>query len=169
MMTRDLAKKMKDFVKESESGEFQKAVDTVPEIKRMWDSEEGNLIGHLPKDTLYELVSSYCLPFLFYKQVVIRNRDLIVKHTEMAANKMESINTNLPESIQVMRKLQLELPNQIQTSIENVTEINKRLTKIQKMANQLEEFTNKLSEYVEKEIGNSNTVHVIKDVQNNLL
>ena len=56
-----------------EKGEFEKQVEEIPEVTRMW-TDQGNLEYFIPKGVLYKMLCSYCLPFLYYKQVVLRNR-----------------------------------------------------------------------------------------------
>ncbi|EDR28162.1 hypothetical protein EDI_096550 [Entamoeba dispar SAW760] len=141
---KDTVKKLKQMGVLTNKGEFEKQVDQIPLIKRLWDPETGNKELVLPKGTLYELFCSYCLPFLFYKQIILVNRDLLMKHTDMVTTKLETIQLSMPKSVDTMRKLQIEMPKQLQLTMNSVETLKKRVEIIKENINKLEQFNEKL-------------------------
>ena len=71
---RDAVKRLKELGVFNTKGDLEVKVEMVPMIERMWSIEQGNVNYAIPKGTIYELLTSYCLPFLFYKQTVLFNR-----------------------------------------------------------------------------------------------
>ena len=71
---RDAVKRLKELGVFNNKGDLEEKVELVPMIERMWNVELGNVNYSLPQGTIYEMLSSYCLPFLFYKQTILFNR-----------------------------------------------------------------------------------------------
>lgn len=71
---KDAVKRLKELGVFNTKGDLEERVELVPAIERMWNIELGNLNYILPPGTIYELLCSYCLPFLFYKQTILFNR-----------------------------------------------------------------------------------------------
>nr|BAN37951.1 hypothetical protein [Entamoeba histolytica] len=146
---KDTVKKLKQMGVLTSKGEFEKQVDQIPPIKRLWDPETGNKELVLPKGTLYELFCSYCLPFLFYKQTILVNRDLLMKHTDMVATKLEMIQSSMPKAVDTMRKLHVEMPKQLQLTMSSVETLKKRVEIMKENISKLEQFNERLLKIID--------------------
>ena len=56
-----------------DKGEHQKEVEKYEPVDRMW-TDQGNLNYYIQKGIVYKMLCSYCLPFLYYKQLLLLNR-----------------------------------------------------------------------------------------------
>ena len=71
---RDAVKRLKELGVFNTKGDLEQKVEFVPQIERMWSVEFGNMNYTIPSGTIYEMLCSYSLPFLFYKQTILINR-----------------------------------------------------------------------------------------------
>ena len=65
---KEYIKRMKELGLSGTKGELEKKVEEVNEVERMWSVGTGNQHYALHQGQLFEMLSSYALPFLFYKQ-----------------------------------------------------------------------------------------------------
>ncbi|ELP85427.1 hypothetical protein EIN_087390 [Entamoeba invadens IP1] len=151
MLEKETVKRLKDLGILTEKGEYTKKVEEVGVVQRLWDAEKGNECLVLPKETIYELLSAYCMPFLLYKQTILVNRDLLMKHTSTVATKLETINSRLPKSVDTMKKLQLDMPRQIQTTLSVIKDLKARVQKVEQNLDHLTEFNKKLVQLLKDE------------------
>ncbi|EKE42457.1 hypothetical protein ENUP19_0051G0022 [Entamoeba nuttalli] len=132
--------------------------------QRLWDSENGNTEFLLPQGVIYDMLCSYCLPFLFYKQTVLFNRDLIIKHINVVAVKLEIINSSLPQALENMKQSQIELPKQIHNSVQTIEALKERVKICQQRVISLSQFNNSLQKFIEIKEGviqNEEMKHII--------
>ena len=78
------------------------------------------------------MLCSYCLPFLYYKQSVLLNRDYLFKNTEIVNKKLLSFHQQLPSSVKKMKEVQIEVPKNISFLMESVDKMKKRVIQIDK-------------------------------------
>ena len=106
-MSKDMQLEYRKLLQSYEENEHE--IDKTQKVERIWREDEVNDIK-LPGNALYDLLSNYSLPFLFYKKVCLNNRNLILKHINVVNNQMEVVMNKLPTGIENIRRFHVDLP-----------------------------------------------------------
>ncbi|KAL7714365.1 hypothetical protein QTN25_008141 [Entamoeba marina] len=166
-MNKDMKKQLKELQNSIQTDTSYQRVSKIPSIQRIWDKSKGENDIYLPPGTLHEMLSSYCYPFLLYKQVVLYNRDLITKHSETVATQLDHVNTTLPQTVISMKKLFIDFPKDIQTTKDILDKLNHRVKNLQNITNRLMKFNDQMVILINNKIqpsSSSNTQNIIGNV-----
>ncbi|EMS13876.1 hypothetical protein KM1_168220 [Entamoeba histolytica HM-3:IMSS] len=108
--------------------------------QRLWNSENGNTEFLLPQG------------------------DLIIKHINVVAVKLEIISSSIPQALENMKQSQIEFPKQIHNSVQTIEALKQRVKICQQRVISLSQFNNSLQKFIEIKEGviqNEEMKHII--------
>ena len=134
----------------------------LPSINRIYQPKPEYQQIHFPVTTVSQMIIPYCIPLIYYKEIISQRQTDIHSSTVTIVKEIEKINKQIPSKKSHIQKFQKTVPQRVSQIAKSVTELNEKMQHIRQKVDTVQKFIDGMNEFVDYKFGKKMNDHMKK-------